>query len=424
MPTFDYSARTTQGTIQTGHLDAIDADELVAQLQRRGLLVVSIARQELVVSDSSSGQAMSNGRRSARAPKLQTKRRLHNSIKTDDQVLLCQQLATLVEAGVPLLRSIEVVSAQVESKKLLLALDQVHRDVESGTTFRESLARHPKVFTKLWLNLVETGEASGNLATALRQLASHFEAAQHLENEAKTAMTYPLFLIGCAVAVVFLFVYWLIPKFTVIFATMDIELPAITKFVIFISDFSRKYVILIIGGMFGASFLLKKYLSTEGGQWVRDIVLLRIPVFNTMVMYIQLAEFSRGLSTLLDSGVPLLSSLEVLENSATNKVYGQAIGKIKKAVEEGKSMAAPMSETGVFPAMTVQMVQIGEEVGELAGMVNRVAKYYEERVEILISRMTRLFEPIAIVVMGVIVLFIVLSIFLPVFKLATGIKTG
>ena len=410
MPTFTYTARDEKGLVQTGHLDALNEDQVVAMLQHRGLLVTSISQKDLATATArpSVGRAKPH--------------RMHEGVTVEDQVLLCQQLATMVDAGVPLLKSLEVVSFQVESRKLLLALEDIRREVEGGHTFRDALAKHPKIFSSLWRNLVETGEASGHLAQSLQQLARHFESAQHLQNEAKTALTYPAFLVGAAVAVLAIFVYWLIPKFTAVFATMNIELPLITRIVIGVSDAARKYVVALIGGVALVGYVAGQYLRTESGKWMRDRLLLRLPLFKTLFTYVQLAEFARGLSTLLESGVPLLSALEILENSATNKVYGEAIGDVREAVKEGKTMHEPMDHTGMFPAMAVQMVQVGEEVGELAKMTGRVAAYYEERVETFIARMTRLFEPIAIVVMGVLVLFIVLSIFMPIFKMATGLK--
>ena len=186
-----------------------------------------------------------------------------------------------------------------------------------------------------------------------------------------------------------------------------------------LSQAAQKYWVLIIMGIVGAGYLFKLFSASEPGQWIIDRIVLRIPVFGDLVMSIQLAEFNRGLATMLESSVPLLSGLEILETTATNKLYGQAIGWIREAVKEGKPMAVPMDESGLFPPMAVQMVMVGEEVGELAKMVGRIACYYEQRVEIFITRMTKLFEPIAIVVMGGMVLVIVLSVFMPVFKLAS-----
>ncbi|MBI2104713.1 MAG: type II secretion system F family protein [Candidatus Omnitrophica bacterium] len=413
MPTFVYTARNDQGAVQNGQLDAVSEDDVLATLQRRGLLVTSITPQSL-------GAAPQPAIRRTKA-----NRRMHTGVSTDDQVLLCQQLATLVEAGVPLLKSLEVVSAQVESRRLLIALEEVRREVAGGRTFREALAKHSAVFSSLWLNLVETGEASGHLAEALKQLARHFEMAQHLQNETRTALTYPAFLCAAAVAVIAVFVYWLIPKFAAIFATMDgMEMPALTRIVIGVSNAARQYVVVIAAAAAGMILGLRHYLRTTPGRWMRDQLLLQLPLFKTLFAYIQLAEFSRGLSTLLESGVPLLSGLEILERSATNKVYGRAIGHVREYVKEGKTMAEPMAEAGLFPPMAVQLVQVGEEVGELGKMVNQMARYYEDRVETFIARMTRLFEPIAIVVMGGLVLIIVLSIFMPIFKMATGLRAG
>lgn len=410
MPSFTYTARDHAGKVQAGFLDALSEDEVVAVLQHRGLLVTSISRKDL--------------RNSAGFMSRQRPRRMHGGVSVDDQVLLCQQLSTLVEAGVPLLKGLEVVGMQVESRQLLLALEDVRRNVEAGRTFRDALSQHPKVFPKLWLNLVETGEASGHLAQALQQLSHHFEAAQHLRNEAKTAMTYPAFLVIAAMGVLAVFLYVIIPKFTGMFASMQMELPLLTRIVIGISEAAKRYVIFIVFGVVAMVTLVRQYLRTESGQWLRDRLLLRMPLLGALFTYIQLAEFSRGLATLLESGVPLLSSLEILEDSATNRLYGKAIGTVKDFVEEGKPMAQPMAETGLFPPMAVQMVLVGEEVGELAKMVTRIARFYEERLEIAIARMTRLFEPVAIVVMGGLVLIIVLSVFMPIFKMAGGVSGG
>lgn len=411
MPTFHYAGRDQRGAVQTGQLDAVNQDEAVAQLQHRGLLVTSISAKSLGL-----GTAV------ATAAYTTKPRRMHRRVTTDDQVVLCQQLATLVEAGVPLLRSLEVASTQVTSLPMRNALEDIRRNVGAGQTLRDALARHPAVFSGLWLNLIETGEASGHLGQSLEQLAHHFESAQHLKNETKTALTYPMFLIGMVVLVLGIFVYWLIPKFSGMFESLGAELPLITRLVIGVSEFARRYVLLIAGGLVGGAHLLRQYLRTEPGQWTRDEVLLRLPFFKELFTCLQLAEFARGLSTLLDSGVPLLSSLEILEKSATNKVYGRAVRAVRESVQQGKTMAEPMAETGLFPPMTVQMVQVGEEVGQLGSMVGRMAKYYERQGELFIARMTRLFEPVAIVVMGILVAIIVLSIFLPIFTLSTGVS--
>jgi len=407
MPSFAYTARDQSGAAQTGHLDALTEDEVVELLQRRGLLVTSISHKDLA-------SPLPSVRQARRA------RRMHTRVTTYDHVILCQQLATLIDAGIPLLKSLEVVSAQAESRILVTAMEDIHRDVAAGRTFRDALAKHPNVFGSLWVNLVETGEASGHLGQSLQQLARHFEASQHLQNEVKTALTYPAFLIGAAILVLAVFMYWIIPKFSLMFQSMDMELPLITRLVLGVSQAAQRYWVGILLAAVGSGWLLLRYLRTEAGQWMRDRLVLRLPLFGLLMTYAQLAEFAQGLSTLLQSGVPLLSDLEILSKTATNKLYGRAIGEVRDAVKEGKPMAEPMAQIELFPPMTVQMILVGEEVGELGRMASLIATYYKECTETFIARMTRLFEPIAIVFMGGVVLVIVLSIFMPIFKMASG----
>ncbi len=410
MPTFTYVARDQQGMAHTGQLDAPNEDAVVASLQHRGLLVTSLARK-----DGAPGRPQPAVGR--------VRRKFHERVTIDDQVMLCQELATLVNAGVPLLRSLEVVSAQVESRTLLRALEQIRRDVGAGSSLVAALNKHPTIFSKMWLNLAETGEASGHLPQSLQQLANHFESSRHLQNEAKTALTYPAFLMLAAAGVCAIFVYWLIPKFSKLFSSMgNMQLPLLTRIVIGISDAARHYFVVVLFGMVAGGFFLRHYLRTEGGQWMRDRLLLGLPLFQKLFESVCLAEFAQGLTTMLESGVPLLSTLEILENSATNKLYGRAIGTVREQVKEGKTMAEPLAATGMFPPIVVQMIQVGEEIGELGKMAARIAKYYEEQAAMFIARMTRLFEPIAIVVMAGIVLFIVLSIFLPIIQMSTNVR--
>lgn len=411
MPTFTYVARDRQGIVQTGMLDVSNEDDAVASLQRRGLFVTSLMRREAAAGSAAPAAPMVS----------RFARRMHGRVTVDDQVFLCQGLATLVDAGVPLLRSLEVVMAQAESRTLVIALERVHQDVGAGSTLVDALSRHPAIFSKLWVNLAGTGEASGHLAQSLTQLARHFESVRHLRNEAQTALTYPAFLIGVAIIVTGVFVYWLIPQFDMLFKSMSgIELPLITRLVIGASHFARQYFIVCLLGAVGLGYALRRYLRTASGQWFRDRLMLQLPLFRTLTAHVQLAEFANGLGTLLESGVPLLSTLEILESGATNHVYGQAIGHVREQVKEGKTMAEPMAKSGMFPPIVVQMIQVGEEIGEMAKMAQRLARYYEERVSTLIARMTRLFEPIALLVMAGMVLVLVLSIFLPILQISTG----
>ncbi len=410
MPSFVYMARDRSGTVQSGHLDAVGEDEVVSILQGRGLIVTSLSEREMA--------------QAAFRQKVQASRRLHGRITLDDLVLFCQQLATLVEAGVPLLRSLEVVSMQAESRELLYAIEQMRRDIEGGSKFGNAMARHPHIFSKLWVSLVETGEASGNLAQSLHQIARYLESLRNLQSKAATAMTYPLVLIIVAVFVLAFFILKIIPIFKQVFDSMNVPLPALTRATLFISDVCRQYVFFIVAGVAAAIYFGRQFVRTEQGRWLVDRAALKLPIFNRLFIQLQLAYFAKGLSTLLASGVPILTSLEIMENSASNMVYAKAIRDIRELVREGKPMAEPMGSSGLFPPMMVQMVQVGEEIGELGKMLNRVAAYYEQRVDTFIERMSVLFEPIAIVVMAVIIGTLVISIFLPIFSLAGGLQAG
>ena len=405
MPTFLYTARDRSGAMQNGHLDAVNEDEVLTLLQNRGLIVTGISRKESQITQAAA-------RRSAR--------RLHGGVTADDQVMFCQQLATLLDAGVPLLKSLEVICAQVESRSLLVAVEQMRQEIEAGKTFHEAMAKHPKIFTKFWVNLVQNGEASGHLGQALNQLVSYLESVRDLQSKAMTALTYPLVLVVAAAIAVAIFVLKIIPVFMGIFSSMNLELPMLTQVIVAISRAAQKYGIFMAAGLFGLGWFIREFLRTDQGRWLMDRLLLRIPVFNQLFIQLQLAQFARGLGTLLDSGVPILFSLEIMEHGATNTVYGRAIGEVKEFVREGKTMAGPMEQTGLFPPMVVQMVQVGEEIGELDKMLDRIARYYEQRVRTFIERLSVLFEPIAIAVMTVVIGTLVVAMFLPIFQLAGG----
>lgn len=409
MPNYVYAARDRSGTLQSGRLDAMDEDAVVGMLHQRGLVVTALSCQDL---------------QPAHAVRSAAGRRMHRRVTTDDHVLFCQQLASMLEAGIPLLRSLEVLSAQVESELLLAAVSQMRQEIEAGRTFRDALAKHPNVFSQFWVNLVETGEASGHLAQSLNQLARYLEADRELRNKAVTALTYPIFLMVAAIGAVAFFTMWVIPKFSAIFSTMNAQLPWLTQQVIGLSRFVQGFWWLLALAAAGAAYAVRAFVKTEDGRWLVDRLLLKVPVFQQLFMQLQLAQFARGLCTLLESGVPILFSLEIMERSASNKVYAKAIGELKGFVKEGKTMADPMERTGLFPPMMVQMVQVGEEIGELAKMLHRVANYYEERVAMFVARLSSLFEPIAIAVMAVVVGVLVISMFLPIFSMAGSFHAG
>lgn len=410
MPTFHYMARDRHGLLQTGHLDAVGEDAVVAILQNRGLIVTALTHR--------------GGGAGPRAYARATRRRLRARVTTYDQVLFCQELATLLDAGIPLVKGLEVLGAQVESRPLLLAIEQMRQDIEAGLTFRDAMAKHPKMFSNFWVHLVETGEASGHLAQALQQLGTYLESARTLQDKAITALTYPAVLIGAAILCTGIFVLKIIPVFTDIFASMNMKLPLLTQAIVTLGEFARRYVLLVAGATVVAVWAVRQFVRTEQGKWLVDQMVLRLPVFKRLFIGLQLAQFARGLATLLESGVPILYSLEITASSASNTVYGRAIAEVKDYVREGKPMAEPLMQSGLFPPMVIQMVQVGEEIGELGKMLDRIAKYYEGQVSTFIDRLSVLFEPLAIGVMGIVIGVLVVSMFLPIFTVAGTFGAG
>lgn len=401
MPLFAYTARDTQGTETVGHLEGVNEDEILAVLQNRGLVVT-----KLVLQQSWASQAMAQ----------RVARRMHGRVTTDDRVLLCEQLAILLDAGVPLLRTLEVICAQIESRQLLSALNQVRRDIEAGSSFREALTKHPRIFSDLWLNVVETGEASGHLPQSLNHLARYLNSMRNIQRKAVTALTYPVALVIAAIGATTIFLLKIIPIFATLFESVNAPLPLLTQLVIGLSNLLRDRFVLVVLVVAVVVTVVVQLLKTEQGRWFLDRLLLHIPVFDRLFVYLQLTQFAQGLSAMLDSGVPILYSLEIMERSASNRLYGRAIGEIKESVRTGHLMADPMGATGLFPPMVVQMVLVGEEVGKLSDMLSRVAQYYEMKVTTFIERLTVLFEPIAIMVMAVVIGTLVIAMYLPIFQ--------
>ncbi len=404
MPTFLYAARDRSGLVQTGHVDAATEDEVLSVLQSRGLFVTSVSRKDLTAAGGTASGA-------------QLKRKLHGRVTTEDKTMFCEQLATLLEAGVPLLRSLQILCDQVESRPLLIALQGIRRDIEGGKTFHEAVAKYPKIFSPFWVNVIETGEASGRLFQAMTQLVQYLKTAGELQRKAVTAFTYPAVLIVAAIGALFIFALKIIPIFSGMFKSMNVQLPWLTQVIISFSEVLQHYFLVIVVGTAGLVYAGKRVLQSEPGRWAMDRLLLKLPVFSPLFTQMELAQFSRGLSSLLDSGVPILLGLDIMQKSATNKVYGKAFGEIRDHVREGRPMAQPMQQAGLFPALMVQMIQVGEEIGELGKMLNKIAVYYEARVNVFIERLTILFEPIAIIFMAVVVGTLVVAMFLPIFSM-------
>jgi type IV pilus assembly protein PilC len=412
---FIYTAISKDGKKQTLKIQADNEEALLNQLQAQGLTVTSIILDMPEKTVSPEAEVVS-----IQTPVQKRKIRMHGGVKLADLVLFAKQLSTMLNAGVTLLKSLEIISAQLQSRKLLAAVEAVRKDVESGRNFSDSLSGHTNIFSKLWVNLAEAGEASGNLPLVLDRLAHYLEARAGFKSKVISAMIYPLILLIVAVAAVLVFTIFIIPKFTLIFETFQVKLPLITQVLINLSNFLRHGIIVIIAVIVIAVLVFRAWIKTSAGKRVFDKLMLNLPLLGGFAQAMQIEKFASQISMLLESGVPILYALEITQHSMDNALMEEAVGHIKDSVRQGKTFHAPMEESALFPTMFVQMVAIGEEIGELPKMCKEIAIYYQGYIETFIVRLTAMFEPLMIIIMGVVVGIMVVAMYLPIFQMATG----
>lgn len=401
MTKYIYKARNSQGKEVQNTREANSQEELIAHLQNEGLLVTSVIEE-----------------RSAIKRKTMV-RRYHVRVTLDDLIVFARQLATMLGAGVTLLKSLDVLSRQLESKTLLTTVRQIKHDISGGSTFSDAVAKHPKVFSEFWVHVIETGEASGSLPMSLGQLATYLESAEAMRSKVTSALVYPAVLIVMSIVAIAVFTIWIIPIFSRVFDSFDVELPVMTRMVIAFSDVMRKYFFIFIAGFGAAIYIGRKYVQTEIGRLQLDSLKLKIPGLSSLFQRIAIERFASGLGTLIESGVPILFGLDIIGKAMENKVMAAAISEVRESVRQGKGMSAPLEASGVFTPMVVQMIAVGEEIGELGKMLKKIAEFYKERIETTLTRLVTLIEPAVLVFMGVVIGFLVVSMFLPIFQLAT-----
>lgn len=399
MPRFIYKARDKKGKEIQDTREAATEEELITQLQNKGLLVVSITAKEI-----------------AKKRVVSTR---HLRVTTDDLIIFARQLTTMLAVGVTLLKGLEVLSKQIESKRLFDAVQLIKHDIAAGSTFRDALAKHPKIFSQFWINMVETGEASGTLPVALEQLSNYLESTAAIRRKVTSALIYPVVLIAIAIVALTIFVVWIIPIFSQVFDAFDAQLPAITIAVIFFSNLIKKYLLIWFAMAATLAYLIYKYIHTEKGKWQFDCLKFKTPLLSSLFQKIAIERFASGLATLIESGVPILYGLDIVGKAVGNKVTEKAIGEVRESVRQGKGMAQPLEKSGVFTPMVVQMVSVGEEIGELGKMLKKISDFYKERIATTLTRMTTLIEPAVSVFMGIVIGILVISMFLPIFQLAT-----
>jgi len=408
MGKYFYTARDSDGKKISGVEDASSQEEAVSRVQAKNLIVVDIA------ADS---DVKVKGLREDVVEKSKVRTR-HYRVTGDDLVLYCRQLATLLGAGVTILRSLEIIAMQVNSFKLFTVIRDLQKNMESGLSLHEAMAKHPTVFTEMWVNLVESGEASGNLAIVLSRLATYLEKTAAFRKKIISAIIYPIILLVAGLGALLFLTIKIVPTFAELFQGFDLELPFLTQVLISVSNFLRKYFILLVILTGVGVVLFRQYVRTKEGRKKIENIQFKLPVFGELFKAMVVERFSSEMSTLVESGVPILYSLEIAEHSVGNLVVADIIRKMKEDVRDGKPLNQPLAKSGFFDPMFVQMVTIGEEIGELSPMFKKINTFYQEYVETFLTRFASMFEPFMLIFIGGIIGILVIGMFLPIFQIA------
>ncbi|MBN1356837.1 type II secretion system F family protein [bacterium] len=397
MPEFKWRGKDTTGAEQTGIMTADSAEAVRLHLRRQKITPIAIRKRLKDIHVVIPG--------------------ITNRIKERDIVVFTRTFSTMVDAGLPLVQCLEILAQQTENPVFSKAINDIGQSVESGSTYADALRKHPKIFDDLYCNMVEAGETGGILDTILNRLAAYMEKSISLKRQVKSALVYPSVIITVAIGVVTFLMYAVIPVFATIFSSLGSSLPLPTKIVIAISNFIQDYILLLILVGIGIWILIRYIRKTDKGAKLFDTMLLKLPVFGQLLRKVAVAKFTRTLGTLISSGVPILEGLEITAKTAGNKVIEEAVMKTRVSISEGKTISEPLAATDVFPPMVTQMIAVGESTGALDAMLDKIADFYDEEVDITVSNLTQLLEPLLMVFLGVSVGFIVVSMYLPMFKL-------
>jgi type IV pilus assembly protein PilC len=340
-------------------------------------------------------------------------------VKAKEVVVFTRQLATMIDAGLPIVQALDILAQQTPSKLFAKTLKQVKQDVEGGETFAASLSKHPKIFDDLYTNMISAGEVGGILDTILARLAGYMEKAIKLKAKIKGAMIYPASIVTVAVGVTAILLIYVIPVFSDMFSSFGKALPMPTQIAINLSYVTIAYLKYIIAGMIGSLFGIRTFYRTEKGRFAIDGLLLKLPIFGDLIRKAAVARFTRTLSTLLSSGVPILDALFITGKTAGNKVVEKTVLASRQTISEGKTLTEPLAASGVFPPMVCQMINVGETTGALDAMLSKIADFYDDEVDTAVANLTSLMEPLVIVFLGVVIGGLVVSMYLPIFQLGS-----
>jgi type IV pilus assembly protein PilC len=399
MATFTYSARSVTGELQAGSVELPTREDVIGFLRRQRLVPIKVEQKQSAFT----------------IPGMQ------QGVSTRDIVIFTRQFATMINSGLPLVQSLDILAKQSENKTLRKCIEQVLYDVESGQTLADALRQHTKIFTQLYVNMVAAGEAGGILDTILLRLAVFLEKADKLKRKIKGAMIYPGVIFTVAAGAVAILLIFVIPTFQNMFEQAGIQLPMPTQFVIGMSKFMQTQWYLVVGGVIATVFVVGRWYKTSSGQLALDRLLLRLPILGPLQRKAAIARFTRTLGTLVSSGVSILDGLEITARTAGNRVLHDAIMESRSSIAGGETISEPLKKSGVFPPMVVQMINVGEQTGGLDEMLTKIADFYDDEVDAAVEALLSAMEPIMIVFLGVIVGGMIVAMYLPIFDMVNAV---
>ena len=399
MPTFKYTAKNTNSQTISGKISADSQNAVVEELRKRKLTIVSIAE----VKQAAGSSKFSFGGK---------------KVKPEEIVIFTRQLATMVDAGIPIIHSLNALKDQVVHPLFRKTLDQIENDIQHGSGLSVAFSKHPNVFDTLFVNMVKVGESGGVLSAVLERISGYMEKSLKLQRKVKSALIYPAVVVSMAIIITVVLLVKVVPTFTSIYASLGHELPAMTQLLVNVSNILKSFLwlIIIIIGVIG--YLLKQWHKTEQGAIAIDGFVLKMPIFGELLRKVAVSRFTRTLATLMQSGVPILESLDIVQKTIGNRVLELVIDNVKNNVREGESIATPLEKSSVFPPMVTRMISIGEKSGQMEKMLLKISEFYDDQVDAAVEGLTSIIEPLIIGVLGVVIGFIVVALFLPIMNMS------
>ncbi len=397
MGTFKYVAKNQESKSISGKISADDKNAVISELRKRNLIIISINE----VKETAKKKSTIKGKK----------------VKPEEIVIFSRQLATMVDAGIPIVQGLDALQDQVTHPMFKKVLGTVAEDIAHGSALSVAFSKHPSVFDTLFVNMVRVGETGGVLSKVLDRVSFYMEKTLRLKRKVKSALIYPAVVVSMSIIITVILLVKVVPTFAGIYESFDSELPAMTQGLITVSNILKEYLLFVIGGIIGLVFLLKQWHKTERGAIILDGATLKLPIFGDLLRKVAISRFSRTLATLIQSGVPILESLDIVGKTIGNRVLELVVDDVKNNVRGGESIAPPLTKSGVFPPMVTRMIAIGEKSGQLEKMLLKISEFYDDQVDAAVEGLTSIIEPLIIGVLGIVIGYIVIALFMPIMNI-------